>query len=1280
MICKKLRFKKQIISLLMSAVMTTSAFVSTPAKTYADEKTADNSVTNYEKKESTLDESSVDLDVESHFTGDLSEEDVEFEDAITSEELINMAQEDCAVPKAGANEVLPQAVDNSESIYFPEIGDQDHIGSCVGWSEVYYGFTYANCRAKNVPATGNNIMSPAFVYNQIKGRSGGAYPPNALTVLLTEGAPSKNTADFESYKQEERCRTWFPEKDIWLEAEKTRLTSFAVIDNPGTISSNHDEDLNEMKELLNDGFLINCSSLSRGWIGATCDESGSHAGELIVKKAVYAPGGHRITIVGYDDNVCVDINEDGIIEEAEKGAFKVANSWGKEWGNDGFMWFSYDSLNEKSQVIRTLPDRMISLYNFSVQYVADGGEPCSDVNLVMTLNTKTRYEARVYISATDVNGNVTKTDFTATNTDNELNYSLDGSNEANDGVVLFNLDNIIEGITAQTVGDYVWSVKVEDTYEDEYVNVLKDAHIEADGETVLAFDNDEISVNGNADTKNWNSNKKLNINWDIEGNDSTVGVERTITADGIGNSADATYKFVAACNGQTSVLKDYSSSNECTFIPQEAGSYVISVYANVNGEELKDRSVFEINAAPSIEKIQYTPSNYWGAITNNYVNEKIGMEAVVKGGTGNVTIEEMYVTGGDYEDGSHRFNLSLNDDQTATWSADKEGQYSVYVKAKDEVGATVEFTSDAFTINPARPMEIINFPTYSSSAELFDDVKFSASAVGGSGEFEYRFGTIFKGKIYEISDGYTDASEVVNNFSMIGSLDGVTQSAALVGENTVFVEVRDKVTNEVLRKTQKINVHGMRASGFAANTTDYFCCVGNEVEVALPMYSVSPDGYTEKVFSYVYDGVETVIDNSTESHKGLWGTESAIFIPEKAGEYTIKFHAVDAIGQEVNYDTNIRVTGYKATVYYDNATWNDAYVHYCVDGEKWTAVPGVKMEESDVEGYKWKAVIDLSNHSGAQVCFNNGNNSWDSCNGSNYRVGKGTYYIKNGNVSKKDINISLKYNGYKSYNEIQAIVKNSTRYVKYHYKVYIDGSLYDEYSGVQYLNYDGLWNIYSKMYIEGTYRFEIEIEDENGDACSITEDIYSPGAVIELTPDKEGNYKVGEQVTVTAMKYNFYVYSHFYPSSYWYVLDEDDEEIDFTRIYEEITFTPTKAGVYTVVCYVPDAAYGPVIQTLDITVTDEPDNTVVVYYNNSNWADANIHYGINGVWTDVPGVAMQPSDNPKYTWKYVIDLGDADSVQVCFNNGKGQWDSRNGANYTLIAGSYSIVNGQIYNA
>jgi len=42
--------------------------------------------------------------------------------------------------------------------------------------------------------------------------------------------------------------------------------------------------------------------------------------------------GHGLTIVGYDDNQF-------------GGAFRVVNSWGENWGNEGYCWITYDDFN-----------------------------------------------------------------------------------------------------------------------------------------------------------------------------------------------------------------------------------------------------------------------------------------------------------------------------------------------------------------------------------------------------------------------------------------------------------------------------------------------------------------------------------------------------------------------------------------------------------------------------------------------------------------------------------------------------------------------------------------------------------------------------------------------------------------------------------------------------------------------------------------------------------------------------------------------------------------------
>lgn len=55
-------------------------------------------------------------------------------------------------------------------------------------------------------------------------------------------------------------------------------------------------------------------------------------------------------VVGYDDNKSYDVNRNGIIEECEKGAFKIANSWGEDFGSGGYAWVLYDALNKETTI------------------------------------------------------------------------------------------------------------------------------------------------------------------------------------------------------------------------------------------------------------------------------------------------------------------------------------------------------------------------------------------------------------------------------------------------------------------------------------------------------------------------------------------------------------------------------------------------------------------------------------------------------------------------------------------------------------------------------------------------------------------------------------------------------------------------------------------------------------------------------------------------------------------------------------------------------------------
>ncbi|SBT45215.1 carbohydrate binding domain-containing protein [Micromonospora auratinigra] len=90
------------------------------------------------------------------------------------------------------------------------------------------------------------------------------------------------------------------------------------------------------------------------------------------------------------------------------------------------------------------------------------------------------------------------------------------------------------------------------------------------------------------------------------------------------------------------------------------------------------------------------------------------------------------------------------------------------------------------------------------------------------------------------------------------------------------------------------------------------------------------------------------------------------------------------------------------TVYYQPpAAWGGAVnIHYGVDGQAWTAVPGVPMGTA-CTGWR-RSTIDLGAAAGLQVVFTNGGGVWDNNNGANYRLGTGTVTVAAGKVGTGD--------------------------------------------------------------------------------------------------------------------------------------------------------------------------------------------------------------------------------------------------------------------------------------
>lgn len=291
----------------------------------------------------------------------LEDEEAEIEAAPIGEEMLYSYPNQSSGAAGVYNPEFPltSAVDVSQSLTFPPIGNQGTYNSCVAWSLGYYQLTNNNCVVKGLNAKtesgsriNENIMSPRFIYTLVnQGNNVPTYFADNCAAILNFGCA--NASDFSTSITTLNLVKWCSDYDVWKNALYNKPKQIVF----GKVESNTSEPVNantpgiiEIKKILSNGYVVTVGTDYWGFRYTNQTSTGEYACKYLSNTPEYI--GHALTIVGYDDNFWVDINNNGKQNEGELGAFKIANSMGTSVANHnrGYFWMAYDAIGKVSGV------------------------------------------------------------------------------------------------------------------------------------------------------------------------------------------------------------------------------------------------------------------------------------------------------------------------------------------------------------------------------------------------------------------------------------------------------------------------------------------------------------------------------------------------------------------------------------------------------------------------------------------------------------------------------------------------------------------------------------------------------------------------------------------------------------------------------------------------------------------------------------------------------------------------------------------------------------------